>query len=450
MLHIQSILAVGGVVHLVCLGMLVPMRRDSTRARGSIDWAIAGLLGIAGSMLAVGLAPLLFGSASGGLPRGFMQIALAVNVAGSVSFSEALRRLDGRVPANWAIYMGAIVLAVVPFLLPSLLTKASDFVALSAMLSGGVVFTLLDPLARSVSQSQARLSRIVIIAGFVLGGALLSFPIMRLSMFLPTASMLTPTMLAVTLTLSALAAAIVGQVGTMLLIGVINGRIAQEFRKLAAFDTLTGLRGRRAFFEDGARLLAARFSASRMTCLMMLDLDHFKKINDTYGHPAGDKALVTFSNMLRVSAPESAIIGRYGGEEFCMLLPVEDRAQARDIGRQFVLRTRSVVVDTEKARIPLTVSIGVAVSPTDGVNLDDLVLAADRRVYLAKEGGRNQAVWADSGSKQSGPPAAIPRHSPEVRKEVRKGQPETAAARRPAAEKDGVRRRRRPKASAPL
>jgi len=136
--------------------------------------------------------------------------------------------------------------------------------------------------------------------------------------------------------------------------------------------------------------------------LAILDLDHFKKLNDTYGHPAGDAALRSLARLLNQHLRKGDQAARYGGEEFVVILPGSD--EERSLGAAERLRSalekhRFVF---EGARIPLTASLGVAVWPADGKEPEALLSASDRALYAAKEAGRNRVVAASSVSGPTG------------------------------------------------
>jgi two-component system cell cycle response regulator len=171
----------------------------------------------------------------------------------------------------------------------------------------------------------------------------------------------------------------------------------EQQRQLAVRDGLTGLYNRRAFNE----LLTAAIAnedrrADGCLGLAILDLDHFKSLNDTYGHPAGDAALRSLARLLNQHLRKGDQAARYGGEEFVVILPGSD--EERSIGAAERLRSalekhRFVF---EGSRIPLTASLGVAVWPADGREPEALLSASDRALYAAKQAGRNRVVAASS------------------------------------------------------
>ena len=169
----------------------------------------------------------------------------------------------------------------------------------------------------------------------------------------------------------------------------------EQQRQLAVRDGLTGLYNRRAFNELFSAAIANedRREVGRLG-LVILDIDHFKKLNDTYGHPAGDAALRSLARLLVQHLRKGDQAARYGGEEFVVILPGSDHDRsmlAAERLRQALAKHRFV---HDGSRIPLTASLGVAVWPDDGREPEALLAAADRGLYAAKQAGRNRVVAA--------------------------------------------------------
>ncbi|GAA0315484.1 GGDEF domain-containing protein [Kineococcus aurantiacus] len=165
-----------------------------------------------------------------------------------------------------------------------------------------------------------------------------------------------------------------------------------ELAEEAARDPLTGLRNRRRFVDDLRTRLAASAATGEPLSLVLLDVDHFKAVNDTHGHAVGDEVLVEVARALAAHArPEDVV--RYGGEEFVVLLPRVDARAARARAEELRVACAAVRVEVEELRV--TVSAGVATAPDHGGTPDELLLAADRALYEAKEGGRDQVALAD-------------------------------------------------------
>lgn len=173
-------------------------------------------------------------------------------------------------------------------------------------------------------------------------------------------------------------------------------RLIETTKNAAVTDTLTGLYNRRFFDEALIKQIALAKRRGESIGLLLIDLDHFKNFNDTYGHLAGDRALQQLSRILKNSTRASDIICRYGGEEFVVIMPatnMDNSTEKAERIRQHVESSQlDAVVPTQSSR--MTISIGVASFPEYGADYDTLVGAADRALYRAKEGGRNRVERA--------------------------------------------------------
>jgi diguanylate cyclase (GGDEF)-like protein len=158
---------------------------------------------------------------------------------------------------------------------------------------------------------------------------------------------------------------------------------------LATTDSLTGLANRRAFFEraEAARLLSLRLR--KPIALMMLDLDHFKQINDRFGHATGDEGLALFAAAARATLRDHDILGRLGGEEFALALPGTDLDGALQAAERLRHAITEAPLITSGATYVMTVSIGVVVIEANEA-LTAALARADHALYAAKSGGRNR------------------------------------------------------------
>ncbi|MCG8615209.1 MAG: diguanylate cyclase [Desulfobacterales bacterium] len=173
-------------------------------------------------------------------------------------------------------------------------------------------------------------------------------------------------------------------------------RVDETLRQLenaAVTDQLTGLPNRRFLMEEGARVVSIAVRANQPCSLFMVDIDHFKKINDTYGHGAGDKVLKQIAGALSDIARSSDIVARYGGEEFAVVAPGADMTLARNLAERLRQGIASMTFNTEEQPISCTVSIGI--SDTSGQARFDadayeiMLGSADKALYQAKASGRN-------------------------------------------------------------
>lgn len=170
-------------------------------------------------------------------------------------------------------------------------------------------------------------------------------------------------------------------------------RLEADLRELAATDMLTGLPNRRHLLtqleQEKARVSRAE---EKSAAVLMIDIDHFKKVNDSYGHAAGDHVLRHLATLMRQVLRKIDTLGRLGGEEFAVILPGADLAAAEI----FAERLRNKVAESPAAHedktIPLTISIGVTEIKADDASADDALTRADRALYRAKEGGRNRVT----------------------------------------------------------
>jgi diguanylate cyclase (GGDEF)-like protein len=163
-----------------------------------------------------------------------------------------------------------------------------------------------------------------------------------------------------------------------------------EDSRLAEFDSLTGLANRHRMNRRLESILSAYKSAKRSCSLMMLDLDRFKQVNDTMGHPAGDELLKQVAQRLQRIVGDRGEIGRLGGDEFQVIIPdLDDRGKLGELASK-IIQVISQPYEIEDKRAIIGTSVGVAIAPYDGVEKDDLIRSSDLALYAAKNGGRGQ------------------------------------------------------------
>lgn len=177
-----------------------------------------------------------------------------------------------------------------------------------------------------------------------------------------------------------------------------NARLYQRTQELAITDGLTGLYLRRFFNQRLEEELNRFREYGTPFCLMILDLDHFKRINDKLGHLVGDRVLAQLAEVLRAEARSTDILCRFGGEEFALLLPYTPAASGMIMAERIRVRVLDHPLPSLAGHPPLTVSLGVAGCPTHALDGPGLVHAADDALYVAKRQGRNRAVLAGGAS----------------------------------------------------
>jgi len=169
----------------------------------------------------------------------------------------------------------------------------------------------------------------------------------------------------------------------------------EEIYRLSTVDGLTQIFNKRYFVETLERELSRARRYDRPLALMMFDIDHFKRCNDTYGHRAGDHVLRHMADLVRQRSRKVDVIARYGGEEFAVVLPEIDLAGAAQFGESLRRMVEEEEFVIEGRRILLAISVGVADLEPGVANADDLIKKADARLYRAKQGGRNRVVAAE-------------------------------------------------------
>jgi diguanylate cyclase (GGDEF)-like protein len=209
-------------------------------------------------------------------------------------------------------------------------------------------------------------------------------------------------------------------VGTVFVIFMlVSERTVTAHKTAASVDPLTGMFNRRGFAEACARVIEREAKAGRPLCVMIFDIDHFKGINDRFGHPAGDEILKLFATVVVNNLRLSDLSGRIGGEEFAALLPcpLDEGVVAAERVRE-AFEASGIVC--EEGKVDTTVSIGVAGGPA-GTELEVLLAAADTALYQAKRGGRNRVEAAEelplsleNWRRKSAGLSAAPRPSPVI------------------------------------
>ena len=167
----------------------------------------------------------------------------------------------------------------------------------------------------------------------------------------------------------------------------------------AATDALTGLPNRRALQDTVRRMVAQAGRTLDPLAVLALDLDHFKQINDQFGHEKGDDVLAAVGPLLAEGVRESDFVARAGGEEFCILLPDTDEIGARQVAEK--LRESIARLEIPGVERQITGSFGIALYPLQAIDAPTLLRKADRALYLAKEHGRNRIELAATPAKSA-------------------------------------------------
>ena len=325
---------------------------------------------------------------TGGGPELGWELSLAVNAVGFMACGlvwDAARAFHGR-PANWVGVIAGPVLwvaAVVWFdpMNPEWrMLLGAGIVAFYAGLTAGELWR---------ERRKSLRAKWPAIAIPVMHGAVLMMPIILGDMLragdAPSMGLAWIALFAAELVLYA--------VGTVfIIVMLVSERAVTAHKTAASIDPLTGLLNRRGFSEATARMIEREAKAGRPVTALIFDIDHFKSVNDRFGHAAGDDVLRVFASVVAASLRITDLVGRVGGEEFAALLPcaVDEALLAAERVREG-FETSGVAVDD----VPLatTVSIGIAGGPAE-TELEVLMASADTALYQAKRGGRNRVEVA--------------------------------------------------------
>jgi diguanylate cyclase (GGDEF)-like protein/PAS domain S-box-containing protein len=169
-------------------------------------------------------------------------------------------------------------------------------------------------------------------------------------------------------------------------------RMEQKLTMMAMTDSLTGLFNRRFLMDKAAEFFATERNLTSTIACVLIDLDRFKQINDNFGHSAGDEVLKAFSTRCQSVIKEPNYFGRYGGEEFLIMMPGSKIQAAMQLAEEIRLICASEALDTKLGQFSITISAGIScLLPTD-TNVDQLIDRADKELYQAKKSGRNRVV----------------------------------------------------------
>jgi diguanylate cyclase (GGDEF)-like protein len=359
----------------VCLILAWLQQRD---ARALAWWGTAYL---------VGASSMVFWSAPSGLfviPRD-VPAALIFVACGMIW--NGMRLFHGRRVLPVAIFAGAVVWLVL-CQVPALSSGSIAHMALGAAVVGGYTFFIAFEFWRE--RRHALYSRTVAVIVTALHAGIFMVPL-ALRAFMPA--------LFATdwLTVFALVA-IIYTIGTaFIMLLMVKDHHVYIYRKAATIDSLTGLLNRGAFMQCAITMCDLQRHRGKPVTLMMFDLDHFKSVNDRFGHAAGDSVLRVFAAVARNSMRASDIIGRLGGEEFAAIVP-EPMEGAIIIAERLRTAFEAAGVTVGEHAIGATVSIGAATSYDLVTDIDALIARADGALYSAKRGGRNRICTAETAS----------------------------------------------------
>ena len=377
---------VAGAGSLVGMGLISQIRTDQSRVRGALDlyrWAFCCL----SALLWVVLSP------DDWRPL-VTQVAIGFAAAGVTLLAWAFRQLNGRrTPPRlgWALTAAAAVV------LWGMAAFGSDTAYVQAI---AWVFAVVS-LAMAVDQGwlilrspriqRSELSLLVVATLFALIWAItLAHVMSEVGGPYPAHWLHAPDWL---LPITALGFAILPLSVAAVVFAIINQRLNQQLRNRALSDDLTGALSRRGLRELGERMLSMQAHQPTSVAVLMMDVDHFKAVNDSYGHQVGDDVLRQITQLTRERLRDDALLARYGGEEFTVLLPVRSHLEASAVAERVRQMLALTPCETRGGPVSITVSIGVAFHRPDST-LEDALARADACLYEAKQAGRNRVVTA--------------------------------------------------------
>src|ERR1700744_2333455 len=346
-------------------------------------WGTAYLLGAASVALWTLAEKLLGGNPFGGM------LSLALTSVGFIACGmvwNASRVFHGRNPNLPGLVLGAIAW------IAAVVTLAPEASALRMTIGAGIVAVYAALTASELWTERRRTlqKRWPAVVVPVLHGAVLMMPVL-LGDFLRPRDIAFGTSIWVTIFSIELVLYAVGTVFVIFML--VSDRAVTAHKTAASVDPLTGLFNRPGFSEATSRVIEREANAGRPVTVMIFDIDHFKSINDRFGHPAGDEILKLFSTIVVNSLRITDLSGRVGGEEFAALLPcsLEEGVLVAERVRE-AFQASNIVVD--EGPVDTTVSIGVAGGPA-GTELEGLLAAAETALYQAKRDGRNRVEVAE-------------------------------------------------------
>jgi len=374
MLDLRTINSITGMMALLMAFILLGMRHYyPRRIRGTLAWALSPLVGAISSLM-FGLDGILHPALVAMLGNSLSFTSAALNLFGTAAFYE--HPLNGR---RWLGFTLATLGAIAWFMLawPDYRVRVAIF-ALAMTVYTGVHAWLHWRHGKSFA---GRLLAVLLLvrclvlllrassAPFIEGGSATRFdPSWIQALYLTSFS-------------------VGGMITCLGLVLLASERVRAEFERLANVDPLTGAASRRAIMQSMENELERWRRTGRVFSVLLLDIDHFKHINDRFGHAVGDQVLIQFAASVTSELRSIDTLGRYGGEEFIILLPENDLRSAAIVAERVRLTVERQIA--EAGRVTCTTSIGCACITNSGPTLATLLAHADAALYRAKHEGRN-------------------------------------------------------------
>lgn len=306
-----------------------------------------------------------------------------------------LRQFNSQ-PVRWvAVWLSALLLTIVLLLYPPFAQNVGGRVGLYATATAAFgAFCLLDA---GIAQRSEKLMTRWLVAGAI--GASVVFALARIWSSLhdavPVASLTGNSALQPSATVISLVLVFCLNLALLLMV---HERVARRLLGQAHTDALTGVLNRSGFATLSERQIGRSMHDQQPASLLLLDLDHFKRVNDQHGHPVGDRLLCALVEAARRVVRPGDLIARHGGEEFCILLPNANLGEALVVANRLRERFASVRLRSSRRTVRATVSIGVAELALPDETVEQALERADKALYQAKADGRNRVVPSDDHS----------------------------------------------------
>lgn len=376
---------IGGAASLLGLGVMASVQVEQARIQYALTLYRWGFFFTAALLLG-GFAPL-------DRARVVFQAGFGFVAAGGVLIGWASRQMQGRRTPPWLGWaltaLAALVLWLGAWVLPDagyVLLLASVFTVIS-----GVVF--LDQawvILRGANISANEWFFLVLVGGYALNWVILFVHALTVPGPYAVHWVHCPSWW---LPITVVAYGLLPLTVATVVFSIINERLAVQLRTRALSDELTGALSRRGLRELGERMLVAPNRQYRQIAVLLLDIDHFKKVNDTYGHLVGDEVLRHLVSVMQDKLRDDALLARYGGEEFVVLLPIRHPHEAQVVAERLRQAVELSETQSTAGLIKITISVGVAFHRPDET-LEQTLGVADLLLYEAKQNGRNRVTLA--------------------------------------------------------
>jgi len=328
------------------------------------------------------------------LPPGFiLPLANATVLFGLFAYLRAVCQFTGQ-PLSPVFLLPVLIATISVYWFTSINPSLNTRIVIVSLAMAILLFASTRYL-RIYSKRAASVSRSVLGTIFLLIGLFMLFRALYF-LFFPTSA---PSMLYRASWMNAITPLIVSilpVIGTTAYLLMCSDRIRRQWEVAASTDYLTGLANRRTVALAGERAFHAAQRHNNVLSVALIDVDHFKGVNDRYGHDSGDVALKHIADMLQKAGRIDDLLGRHGGEEFVVLFDQTDREKSILAAERLRESVQNNVLNIDNRKIPMTVSIGIATFQESDTNFNDLLRRADQALYMAKAHGRNRVEIAET------------------------------------------------------